>query len=191
MFVNAVSLFAQGRDRANEIKSDIVTLYERDPLAQAFCFRDANYGKVFQDGEVRNRCSDITYGSYRPDNFSVGVEGARQGIIIDLGTPDDLQRKYGYEETVGNGQGFASLRVKEGKVYVLQDRRTKTLQELKESEQLFQTPTSAMGSLPVKLGYIYLLRLTDRYEKDFELIVKLLVVAYTPNESVTIRWQIL
>jgi len=59
MFVNAVSLFAQGRDRANEIKSDIVTLYERDPLAQAFCFRDANYGKVFQDGEVRNRCSDI------------------------------------------------------------------------------------------------------------------------------------
>src|SRR5436305_9581497 len=84
MVVDAVPLFAQGQDRANEIKSDIITLYARDPLAQAFCFRDANYGKVFQEGEVRNRCSDITYGSYRADNLSVGVEGARQGIIIDL-----------------------------------------------------------------------------------------------------------
>jgi hypothetical protein len=190
LLVNTAAPFAQGRDRANEIKSDIVTLYARDPLAQSFCFGDNRYGKVFQDGAARNRCSDLDFGSYRADNFSVGVEGSRQGAIVDLGTPDDLQHRYGYEETVGKGQGFASLRVKDGKVYVLQDRRAGTLQELKETEQLFQTPHST-ASLPVKLGHVYLLRLTDGREKDFELIVKLLVISYTPDESVTIRWQLL
>ena len=185
------SLLAQTRERANEIKSDIITLYARDPLAQSFCFRDGTYGAVFQESEVRNRCSDINFNGYRADNFSIAVEGARQGVILDLGTPDELQKKYGYEETVGRGQGFASLRVKDGKIHVLQDRRTRTTQELRETEFLFQKPSSETESTPVKLGHIYLMRLTDRSEKDFEMFVKLLVIAHVSNESVTIRWQVL
>lgn len=189
--VSLPNLFAQSRERANEIKSDIITLYARDPLAQSFCFRDGGYGSVFQESEVRNRCSDINFNGYRADNFSIGVEGGKEGVIVDLGTPDQMQKKYGYEEIVGKGQGFASLRIKDGKIHVLRDRRARTTQELNETEFLFQKPSSETESLPVKLGHIYLMRLTDRHSKDFELVVKLLVIAHVPNESVTIRWQVL
>ncbi|HEY3038736.1 MAG TPA: hypothetical protein VGJ66_08365 [Pyrinomonadaceae bacterium] len=191
LLAGSISVFAQGKDRANEIKSDIATLYARDPLAQSFCFRDGNYGRVFQDGATRNRCSDIDFSGYKPDNFCVGVEGGRQGIIVDLGTPDNLQQKYGYEETVGKGQGFASIRVRDGKVFVLHELRSQKLQELRETALLFQAPSTSLSSVPVRLGHIYLMRLTDSNDQGFELIVKLLVIAHTPDESVTIRWQVL
>lgn len=190
------TLSAQTRPQSNEqIKTGIVTLYARDPLAQSFCFRDGGLGSVFYENEVRNRCSDINFNGYRQSNeadiFKIAVEGGREGVIFDLGTSDDLQKKYGYEETVGRGQGFASLQVKNGKVYILKDRRERTTQELREPEFLFQKPSSETETVSVKLGHIYLMRLTDRNHKDFEQIVKLLVIAHVPNESVTIRWQVL
>lgn len=184
-------LFAQAAGPGSDVKTGIVILYARDPLAQSLCFRDGGYGSIFQENETRNRCSDLNFNGYKADAFTVGVEGSREGIIIDIGAAEDLQKRYGYDETVGKGQGFASLRVKEGKIYVLQNLRARTTQELKESDLLFKTPASENRSAAVKLGDIYLMRLTDKYEKGFELIVKLLVVAHVPNESVTLRWQIL
>lgn len=187
----SIAAFAQNRDRANEIKSDIKTLYARDPLAQMFCFTDGEYGSVLQEGEVRNRCSHISFGSYKEGNFTVGVQGGQRGVIVDLGTPQELQRKYGYEETVSRGQGFASIRVHDGKVLIAQNRQAKTSQELKEAAALYQLSPSSSSSAFVKLGHIYIMRLTDSNDKDFDLIVKLIVIAHTPDETVTIRWQIL
>lgn len=184
---------AQG-DRIYEIKSDIVTLYARDPLAKSFCFGDASYGRVFQQGEVRNRCSDIDFGGYARGAFSVGVEGARKGVVLDLGTPDDLRKRYGFTETVGGGQGFASLHVAGSSVLVKGAGDSKLPQELREGRDLFSDAAEkavGMATTPVKLGHIYLLRLTDGHDASYELIVKLLVVAYTPDEVVTIRWQVL
>lgn len=184
------SLYAQSRDMT-DLKGGIVTLYAHDPIARSFCFRDGGYGSVFHQHEVRNRCSDINFHSYNADGFSIGVEGARQGVIIDLGSASELQKKYGYEETVGKGQGYASLRVSEGKVLIALDRKAKTTQELKEGAFLFQQPVDKTGTAAVKIGHTYLMRLTDRHEKDFEVMVKLLVIAHTPNETVTFRWQTL
>lgn len=173
----------------------MLPLYARDPLAQSFCFRDGGFGSIFQQNEVRNRCSDINFNGFRRKNesdiFKIAVEGARQGVIFDFGTSDELQKKYGFEETVGRGQGFASLQVRDGKVYILQDRHARTTQEMSEPEFLFQKPSSETETVSVKLGHNYFMRLTDRGEKGFELIVKLLVIAHVPNESVTIRWQVL
>lgn len=192
-FVFACSaLSAQVREQSNEQgKTGIATLYVLDPLAQSLCFRDGGFGLIFQENETRNRCSDINFNSYRSNSFSIAVEGGKRGVIIDLGTSDELQKKYGYEETVGKGQGFASLQIKNGKVHILQDRRARTTQELSENAFLFQKSSSETESTSVKLGHIYLMRLTDKNEKDFESFVKLLVIAHVPNESVTIRWQIL
>ena len=148
-------------------------------------------GSIFQENEVRNRCSDINFNGYNADSFTVGVEGARQGVIIDLGTSDDLQKKYGYSDGVGKVQGFASLRLTNGKFYVLKDLRARTSQELSEGGSLLQNPTSETQTAPVRLGHVYLMKLTDSYEKDFALVVKLVVVASVPNESVTFRWQVL
>ena len=147
------TLLAQAPARTNEIKTGIITLYARDPLAQSFCFRDGDFGSVFYENEVRNRCSDINFNGYRQkdeaDIFKIAVEGRRQGVIFDLGTTDELQKKYGYEETVGKGQGFASLQVRDGKVYVLKDRRARTTQELSEPTLLFQKPSSETETVSV------------------------------------------
>lgn len=183
-------LHAQNRDVTDYLKSGIVTLYAYDPLARSFCFRDGGYGSVFQQYEVRNRCSDINFHSYNADGLTVGVEGARQGVIIDLGSADELQKKYGYEETVGKGQGYASLRVSEGKVLIALDRKARSTQELKDTDVL-QKLSATTQTAPVKVGHTYLMRLTDQHEKSFEVMVKLLVISHTPNEAVTFRWQIL
>jgi hypothetical protein len=33
--------------------------------------------------------------------------------------------------------------------------------------------------------------LTDIHDKSFQLLAKMMVVSYQPNDSVTIRWQLL
>jgi hypothetical protein len=43
----------------------------------------------------------------------------------------------------------------------------------------------------VKIGHVYLARITDSYDNNFQVLVKLLVIAYVPGESVTLRWQAL
>jgi hypothetical protein len=63
----------------------IATMYALDPLSQTFCFKDGAEGAVFQDNQVKNRCSDINF-TYYPGNFTVGIEGARLGTIVDLET---------------------------------------------------------------------------------------------------------
>lgn len=203
LLISPICLFAQGGTSGvnstqaaertlidTRLTGGIVVLYALDPLARTFCFADGKDGHAFQDNEVRNRCSDIDFNNYNAGSFTVGVEGGRNGRIIDLGSVTELRQRYGYEETVGNGQGFASLRVEDGKVVILKDRTPQTVQELKESALLFQEGTSG-ASAPIRLGNIYLLRLTDRHVKSFQRIVKLVVIAYTSNESVTIRWQVL
>jgi hypothetical protein len=166
----------------------IATLYTLDPLSSSLCLADGRDGHVFHQNETKNRCSDVDFGSYSPNSFSVGVEGARRGRIIDLGDADELESRYGFRETVGKGQGFASLHEEGGKVLVLKDSRPRTFQELKESGQLFaegQSPATA----PVKVGHIYLIRITDGHDKSFQRLAKVKVIAYVPGESVTIRWQ--
>ena len=202
LLFSATSLFAQaGTDGSSgqavgrtqietKVIGGVVTLYALDPLSRTFCFADGKDGHVFQKYEVRNRCSDIDFNNYNAGGFSVGIEGGRVGRIIDLGNFNELRLKYGYDETVGNGQGYASLHIEEGRVVILKDRKSQAVQDLKESGLLFQEGAPS-ASAPVKLGNIYLLRLTDRHEKAFQRIVKLMVIAHTPNESVTIRWQIL
>jgi hypothetical protein len=169
-------------------KGGMATLYAQDPLMQSFCFRDGGAGHVFQQNEVRNRCSDINYHSYYAEQFAVGIEGARLGVIVDLGTTDDLKKEYGYEETVGAGQGFASIHLENGKLVILKDRRSQEMQELKESLQVFEQPTST-AKASVKVGHIYLARISEKRNPNAQVLVKLLVVGHVPGESVTFRWQ--
>jgi hypothetical protein len=190
VFTLSTTLFAEGPDKSLKPASGLITLYSRDPLSHTICFRDGQYGTVVQDAQVKNRCSDIDFDSYNSGKLTAGIEGGRLAAIVDLGTQDELQKKYGYEETVGKGQGFASIQVKNGKVYILKDRKAQTLQELIEARELFG-PMASGESAAIKVGHLYIVRVTDRHDTGFESIVKLLVVSYTPGESVTIRWQTL
>ena len=167
----------------------VVTLWARDPLASSFCLSDGVYGASFQNGEVRNRCSDLVFEVYKRGMFSVGAEGARHGAIVDLGTAEELQRRYGYEETVGGGQGFASIRRQDGKLVILKKRREATVQPLQEADRL--QATTALASAPVLPGHVYVLRLVDQHDKQFDRVAKLIVLAHSPGESVTLRWECL
>ncbi|HVF29342.1 MAG TPA: hypothetical protein VNA22_00155 [Pyrinomonadaceae bacterium] len=172
-------------------ETGIATLFARDPLTQSVCLKDGGAGGVFHNGQTKNRCSDLNFNSYLANAFRVGVEGGREGVIVDLGTPEELKGKYGYQETVGNGQGFASIAIGNGKALILNNYKEGTLQPLAESVRLFEKPTSSLASAPVKIGHIYLMRVTDRNDESYEMFAKILVLAYTPGESVTVRWHLL
>lgn len=191
LFVGAATLASGQAVQSDQPSTGIATLFARDPLTQSVCFKDGGPGGVFQNGQTRNRCSDLNFNSYLANAFSVGIEGGRQGVILDLGTPEELKGKYGYSDTVGGGQGFASIDVKNGKALILKDYKTGKLQEIAESAQLFQSPSGNYTSVPAKLGHVYLMRITDRTDKAFEMFAKVLVVAQVPNESVTVRWQVI
>ena len=176
------------REEVRPAAGGITTLYALDPLAVSLCLADGRDGHVFQQNATKNRCSDVEFGSYMPGGLSVAVEGARRGRIIDLGDAAELETRYGYQETAGKPQGFASLHVEGGKVFVLKNSRPQKFQELKESAELF-TKGEATASAPVKVGHIYLIRITDDYDKSFQRLAKVKVISYVPGESVTIRWQ--
>jgi hypothetical protein len=167
----------------------IATLYVADPLLRTFCFEDGGAGHVFLNHQVFNRCSDIAF-NYEPESLTVGIEGARVGTIVDLGDPAELAQRYDYGDGWAKGQGYASLRVQDGKVLIAKGRDSQAVQDLKESALLFQEGKKA-ASAPVKLGNVYLARITDRSDKSTQIVIKFVVIGYTPNQSVTIRWQLL
>jgi hypothetical protein len=172
-------------------QSTITTLYSLDPLASSLCFADGNEGGVIQSGGVFNRCSHINFDHFNAGSLTVAIEGGELGSIVDLGSADDLKKEYGYAETGGNGQGFASIIFRDGKVRIRKAGKQGELQELVEGGQLFQQPLHSSASSIAKPAHIYLTRIVDRHNKDFQIMVKLLVLKATPGESVTFRWELL
>jgi hypothetical protein len=167
----------------------IVTLYALDPLARALCFRDGREGLTFEKNRWGNRCSDLSYTLAGDGSFVTGIEATRVAAIVDLGTPDQLRERYGYEDADNGGEGFASLRLQGDAIVILkEDNPHEQLQPLKEGPALF-TDLRPSASAPIRLGHIYLIRIADKKDKSFQQIVKLMVIAYRPNESVTLRWE--
>jgi len=173
-------------------RGGIFTLYAMDPLSRNFCFSDGKEGMAFVNNKWENRCSDLSYTLAGGGSFVTGIELNRSGAIVDLGSANDLRGRYGFEDAENGGVGFASLRLEGGKVTILQDDNGKfkaSWQPLQEASQLNETRSSATA--PIKLGHIYLVRVTDSRDKNFQQIAKFLVVAYRPEEAVTIRWELL
>ena len=170
--------------------STISTLYSNDPIAHSLCFADGKEGGSIQKGGVYNRCSHIEFDNYRAGHLSVAVEGGNVGRIVDLGTAKDMVTLYGYGETVGNGQGFASIEFRDGKIWIAKEMYKPERQELTQAAGLFE-PGESTASAEAKAGHIYLARITDRNDKNFQIVVKLLVLSVRPGESVTFRWELL
>lgn len=161
-------------------------MYSIDPLARTLCFSDGKEGMAFTNGEWRNRCSDL---SFAGSNLVAGIEADRPGAIVDVGTADELRNRNGFEDAQGGGTGFASIHLQGDKVMVLkQDLGKQEFQPLQEASKLFTEVGSSVAA-PIKLGHIYLVRTTDKKDKSTQQLVKLMVIAYRPDESVTLRWE--
>jgi len=174
-------------------RGGIFTIYAMDPLARTLCFTDGKEGMAFVNNKWENRCSDLSFTLAGGGSLVTGIELNRQAAIVDLGTANDLRGRYSYEDAENGGVGFASLRLEGDKVTILQDDNGKfkaSWQTLQEGSRLF-TEVKSSANAPIQLGHIYLVRIVDSKDKSFQQIVKLLVIAYRPEEAVTVRWELL
>jgi hypothetical protein len=174
-------------------RSGIFTMYTLDPLARTFCFNDGKEGMAITNNQWGNRCSDLSYSPAGGGTLVAGIEINRVAAFVDLGTANELREKYRFEDAENGGVGFASLRLEGGKITILGEDDGKSQQQwtpLKEAPPLF-TDVKASASVPIKLGHIYLLRTADSKDRNFEQIVKFMVVSYRPDEAVTVRWELL
>jgi hypothetical protein len=174
-------------------RSGIFTMYAIDPLARTLCFNDGKEGMAFVNNKWENRCSDLSYTLAGNGSLVSGIELNRVAAIVDLGTANELRARYGFDDAENGGVGFASLRVDGGKIMVLQDDSNPsktTWQPLQEAAKLTDVKSSA--NAPIQLGHIYLLRIADSKDKNSQqVVVKLMVIAYRPEEAVTVRWELL
>ena len=167
-------------------RGGIFTMYAIDPLARTLCFSDGKEGMAFTNTTWVNRCSDL---SFAGSNLVTGIETDRPGAIVDLGTADELSARIGFEDAQGGGTGFASIHLQGDKVMVLkQDLGKQEFQPLQEASKLFTDAGSSVAA-PIKLGHIYLVRTADKKDKSTLQLVKLMVIAFRPDEAVTLRWE--
>jgi hypothetical protein len=172
-------------------RGGIFTLYAHDPLARTLCFSDGKEGMTFTNTDWGNRCSDLSFNFASGGSLVSGLENDRLAAIVDLGTPDELRARYGYEDANGGGTGFASLHLQGDKIMVLkQDLSKQEFQPLQEASKLF-TDVGPQATVPVKLAHIYLVRIADKKDKSTLQLVKLMVIAFRPEEAVTLRWELL
>jgi hypothetical protein len=168
-------------------RGGIFTMYAIDPLARTLCFSDGKEGMAFSNTNWINRCSDL---SFAGSNLVTGVETDRLGAIVDLGTADALSSGYGFEDAQGGGTGFASIHLQGDKIMVLkEDFGKQVFQPLRENSKLTELGSSVAA--PIKLGHIYVVRITGKKDNSNQQFAKLMVIAFRPEESVTLRWELL
>jgi hypothetical protein len=174
-------------------RGGIFTMYAVDPLARTLCFTDGKEGMAFVNNKWENRCSDLSFTLAGGGSLVSGIELNRMAAIVDLGTANDLRGRYSYEDAEFGGVGFASLRLEGDKVTILQDDNGKfkaSWQTLQEGSRLFSEIKSSANA-PIQLGHVYLVRIVDTKDKGFQQIVKVIVIAYRPEEAVTVRWELM
>jgi hypothetical protein len=182
----------EDKQAAPRKRGGVFTMYAMDPLARTLCFTDGKEGMAFVNNKWENRCSDLSYTLAGNGSFVSGIELNRIAAIVDLGSPSDLRGRYGYDDAENGGVGFASLRLEGDKVMILHDDNNPaklTWQPVQEAARLAEVKSSATA--PIQLGHIYLLRIADSKDKTSQHIVKLMVIAYRPEEAVTVRWELL
>ncbi len=162
----------------------LTTLYAADPIASTLCLTDTQYGAVIRDLGVFNRCSHVALDP-TAGNLKIGIQGGELGSVLDLGSTEELARRYAYKETISGGQGFASLHRQAGQFRILKEARPRTFQPISER---FPEPRSR-APIGIKVGHVYLFRIT-RPDAP-EIIGKLLLVASTPGQSGTFRWALM
>ncbi|MBK6316377.1 MAG: hypothetical protein IPF53_19335 [Blastocatellia bacterium] len=164
----------------------IVTLYVLDAMTSHLSFNDGKPGAIVQGHLTYNRDSQLSFGTYAEDSFTVGIQGGEDGAIVDIGDDAALKARYGYSETVGNVQGFASIHLESGQAVIVKNYQTKQFQPLKEFSELARERPDR-NKAQVGIGHMYLIHIWNRRASSY--YVKLKVLAYVPGQYVTIRWS--
>lgn len=166
------------------------TLLQHDFTRHSLSLRSGAYGTAVQGSLVVNVDSELDYGALHPAQLTAGVQGSQVGELFDLGATAELAQRYGYEETVGGGQGFASIRFQEGALVILDELATGSVQPFTEGQAFLQARAPAFSTpAAVHVGHVYLVRIVDRLDPAFLRFAKLLVTAHRPGEEVRFMWD--
>jgi hypothetical protein len=146
---------------------------------------------MLRNDRIIKRCtSDLSFNVATGGALVVGTDANRAGAIVDLGTAEEIRARYGFDNAAGAGVGFTTLRLHGDKLAIQilkEDRPQEKVEYLKEGQALSQILPSA----PVIIGHIYVLRISDAKDGGTQMVVKLMVIAYAPSETVTLRWEVL
>lgn len=179
------AMYRTSQQRLVESGSSLITLYANDPVANAFSVDTGEYGGVMRPNGVFNRDSDVIFGSYRSGYLSFSMQGGNEAHVINLGSSRELAQRYGYDETVSGGQGFASIAFRDGEITIFKERH-ESYQPLREAETLMSGFDPRENEIRPEVGHIYLARIVEDGESVF---VKLFVVAMDPDSWIVLRWE--
>ena len=186
--VLAVRASSGGAGPTPESGSRLSTLYRHDPLRSAISLATGEDGRYFDGGYVRNRNCDLDFGNNNADALTCGIETGRRAVLVDLGSTEDLAKRFGYVEPTGGGQGYASIHYVGGRLVIT--RAVEGFQPLPEGSRLL-TGSLEGATAPAVLDHVYLVRIVDARDPAFERIAKILLVGHVAGESATIRWDLL
>lgn len=161
-----------GASTAADGRSGVVRLLQFDDLRQTFGFTTGDYGRVLQDGEIRNSNSQIAFVARKGvDHLVFGCQGGEHTTAIDIGDP---------RTNTAASSCYA---------WTLADAR----------RELAKAPAAPGSStaLPVEIGHVYLMAIEDpahslRLLAPGEALVAMVrVVDHVAGRSLELRWQVL
>ena len=159
----------------------LAELFAKDPLRHNYDFVRSDYGAIIQNGTLYNAGSHLDYSSYSANEFTVAIQGGNQGLIVDLGSDDEVAASLGVAQTGGGGQGFAGLVLHADGHF-----------GLPAADAVLDRPKSDVkyeAHAPPKKAHVFLIRIVDSYDAQLDLVVKLFVVSLTDGDRVAFEWM--
>ncbi len=167
-------------DGGLDYKIVLAELYATDPLRHNYDFVREDYGGVIQHGTLYNAGSHIDYSTYYANDFTVAIQGGNRGLIVDLGTDDEVAAGLGVMQTGGGGQGFAGLLLREGHFGLA---AADAVLDRPKSEIMYEAHAAP------KNMHVLLIRIVDSSDPTLDLVVKLAVVSLASGDRVAFEWM--
>ncbi len=168
----------------------LVTLHRLDPVTHTLNLATGRHGGRIEGAAFIETRAHLDYGVYAEDMFTVALEEDDRGAILDLGLASELPERYDFEEVIGGGRGYASIRLDGDRLAVRKNFPDDAFQHMESGRLLFPTHADAnLASAPVAEGHVYVVRVRRKEASGDWVWAKLLVVAHEPGRWVTVRWD--
>jgi hypothetical protein len=161
-----------GATTAADGRSGVVRLLQFDDLRQTFGFTSGDYGRVLQEGEIRNTNSQVAFVARDGvDHLVFGCQGGEHATAVDVGDPRN--------DTAASSCSALTLA----------DAR----RELAKAPAVRGSSTA----LPVQIGHVYLVAIEDANQAlrlvapGEALVLMARVVDHVAGRSLELRWQVL
>jgi len=171
------------------------TLYVNDPFLNGLSFPKGVPSGTIQDWQAKNAGTDIKYSiTNLAPTISIAHEGTRQGAVSNLDTETTIANRYG-STGWAIGSIYSSIHYQGSNLTVGQNFSATpdpTWVSLNGTDISKIANTTAGVTFTPTATNVYLIRITDSNDKNFERVVKLYVVSITATrDQLILRWDVL